>query len=159
MKTSHNRKKAMYLISPVLLPDTSLKRWMYWWTMEKSAQGEKKKHHTFWKVHERIYLEDITGYVKRAYWNFFVCLGVGLVVLGWGQEAGNCLLLVVLYCFQFSQRFEVTFSCLSSNTAAKYNVLGSAWHNRKFLPSYASKKILQHIFRHFDKIIQKRVCK
>lgn len=51
--------------------------------------GGKKKHHTFWKVHERIYLEDITGYVKRVYWNFFVCLGVGLVVLGWGQEAGG----------------------------------------------------------------------
>lgn len=100
----------------------------------------EKKHDTFWKVHERIYLEDISGYVKRVYWNFFVCLGVGLVVLG--QEAGgkNCLLIVVLYCFQFSQRFEVTFSCFSSNTAAKYNVLGSAWHDRKVLPFYASKK-------------------
>lgn len=42
MKTSHNRKKAVYLISPVLLPDTSLKCWMYWWTMEKSA-GRKKR--------------------------------------------------------------------------------------------------------------------
>ena len=28
-------------ISPDLLPDTSLKRWMYWWTMEKSVWKEK----------------------------------------------------------------------------------------------------------------------
>lgn len=43
----HNRKKAMYHISPVLLPDTSLKCWMYWWTMEKSVHvGEKNKTYT-----------------------------------------------------------------------------------------------------------------
>lgn len=153
----------MYLISPVLLPDTSLKRWMYWWTMEKSAQGKKKTPHIL-----KSAWADISGghyrVCKTCLLELF-CLfrgGVGGVGVGAGgrrQEEKNCLLLVVLYCFQFSQRFEVTFSCFSSNTAAKYNVLGSAWHNRKVLPSYASKKILRHIFRNFDKIIQKRVCK
>lgn len=49
MENSHNvlclsiqkRNKNSSCISPDLLPDTSLKRWMYWWTMEKSVWKEK----------------------------------------------------------------------------------------------------------------------
>lgn len=128
---------------------------------EICAGGKKKTPHI---------LKSAWAYISGGHYRLcemclleLFCLfrgGVGGVgVWPGGRRKKNCLLLVVLYCFQFSQRFEVKFSCFSSNTAAKYNVLGSAWHNRKFLPSYASKEILQHIFRHFDKIIQKRVCK